>query len=109
MSSVLIALIAALGSSGLVGALVAWWKDREKDDAEVTDLIRKMSKEAVADARSDLELLKADNRILRDDVRELKSSLRELSNMIECEVLPLLQDHPATVERLRAVTSRRAG
>lgn len=108
MSSIIIAVIAALGSSGLAAALVSWWKDRDKDDAEVTDMIRKMSKEAVADARSELAELKADNRALRDDVRELKCCLNELSSLIEFEVLPLLQDHPVTVERLRSVT-RRAG
>lgn len=92
-----VAIIAAVGSSGVAGALVAWAKDRRKDSIEVTQMIRQISKEAVADAHSELS-------DLRSDMRDIKAILRELATTVERDVIPLLGDHPETQASLHKLT-----
>lgn len=93
-----VAVIAAVGSSGVVGALVAWAKDRRKDSLEVAVLIRQLSKEAVEDARTEMAELRA-------DMREIKAILRELALVVERDVIPLIPDHPQIQRDLRVLTS----
>ena len=112
-SEIWVALVSAIGGSSIVGSIVAWWKDREKDDAEVTAIIRQLSKEAVADARSDLRAIRADmdellvvTREMKSVTREMKSVLRELAAAIERDVLPLISDHPLTAAQLQELASK---
>ena len=105
-SEIWVALVSAIGWSSIVGSIVAWWKDREKDDAEVTAIIRQLSKEAVADARNDLRAIRADMDELLVATREMKSVLRELAAAIERDVLPLISDHPLTAAQLQELVSK---
>ena len=105
-SEIWVAVVSSLGVSTIVGSIVAWWKDREKDDAEVTAMIRQLSKEAVADARNDLRAIRADMDELLVVTREMKSVLRELAAAIERDVLPLISDHPLTAAQLQELASK---
>lgn len=105
-SEIWVALVSVIGGSSIVGSIVAWWKDREKDDAEVTAIIRQLSKEAVADARNDLRAIRADMDELLVATREMKSVLRELAAAIERDVLPLISDHPLTAAQLQELASK---
>ncbi|MFT4128095.1 MAG: hypothetical protein QM662_17930 [Gordonia sp. (in: high G+C Gram-positive bacteria)] len=98
-SEVWIALIAAAGSSGLAGAIVAWLKGRNRENAELTQVLRQMSKEAVVEAKSELADIKA-------DLREVKEILAELVRTVEQEVIPLLPDQPDLRDHLHLVSQR---
>lgn len=99
-SDVWIAIIAALGASGVASALLSWIKDRNRNSAEVTQIIREMSKETVADAAMSLKEIRA-------DLREVRSILEELVQTVEREVLPLLPEQHEEVRRhLRSISTR---
>ena len=107
MGGVWVSLISALGASGLAGALVAWWKDRYKDDATVTKILREMSKEAVEDARNDLKEMRAEMRELMAVTKEMKAVLGELVDLMEQDVfLSAVADHPLTASQLHELALR---
>lgn len=107
MGSFWIAVVAALGGSGLAGALVAWWKDRRKDDATVTKLIREMSKDAVSDAREDVSAMRAELREALAVSREIRGLLHEVVALLESPViLAAVVEHPLTAAQLAQIAER---
>lgn len=107
MGSFWIAVVAALGSSGLAAALVSWWKDRRKDDATVTQIIREMSKEAVTDAREDVSAMRAELREALAVSREIRGLLHEVVALLENPVIVAsVVEHPLTAAQLAQVAER---
>lgn len=99
-SDVLITIITTAGASGVLATVVAWIRDRKRNSVEVTQLIRQMSKEAVADAGTALSEIKT-------DLREMRSILEELVQTVEREVLPLLpEQHEDVRQHLRLISIR---
>lgn len=102
-----VAIISALGASGIAGAIVSWWKDKSKNDATVTQIIREMSKEAVTDAREDLRAIRREMDELHEASREITGILREVLDLLEHEVVAAaLLNHPATAAQLESLTVR---
>ena len=107
MGSFWIALVSALGASGVAGALVSWWKDRHKDDATVTKLIREMSKDAVSDAREDVTAMRAELREAVAVSREIRGLLREVVTLLENPVIVAsVVEHPLTAAQLAQIAER---
>lgn len=107
MGSFWVAVVTALGASGLAGALVAWWKDRDKDDADVTRVIREISRDAVVDARDELRALRTEMRELTNATREMRQVLREVVVLLEADpIIAAVTDHPITASQLAEISAR---
>lgn len=99
-SELVIAVIAAVGSSGVITAIVTAVLNRKRNSVEVTHLLSQMSKEALVDAKGSIDELRA-------DIRELRMILDELVQTVERDVIPALPaQHTETHRKLRAITSR---
>lgn len=85
-SEVIIAIVAAVGASGIGGSLIMWIQNRRRNSVEVTEILNRLSKDALLDAEGTLKELKT-------DVRELTQVLTELVRVIEIDVLPLIPAH----------------
>ena len=97
---VIIAIISAVGASGVVGAIVTWLRDHRRTSVEVTQILNDLSKDALLSAKGELDGI-------RRDLKEVKDILAELVTCVEQEVLPLLSAEHQEVERhLRVISSR---
>ncbi|MEJ9078607.1 hypothetical protein WKY82_09320 [Gordonia malaquae] len=99
-SEVVIAVIAAVGSSGVVSAVVMALLNRKRNSVEVTQIVSQMSKDALLDAKGSID-------DLRSDIRELRAIIEDFVRVVECDVLPAIPVEQTEPRRhLRAIASR---
>lgn len=99
-SELVIAVIAAVGSSGVITAIVTALLNRRRNSVELTKILLDMSKDEVLGTKESITELRA-------DIKELKSILEELVCTVEREVLPVLPvEHTETRRTLRLIASR---
>lgn len=99
MGNIWIAIIAAIGSSGIVGSLVAWIKERKMADTEVTKVIREMSKEAVVEARDSLREIREQMALTQAKLDRNTEVLAEVARILKVEILPHIPENCDEAER----------
>lgn len=99
-SELVIAVIAAVGSSGVITAIVTALLNRRRNSVELTKILLDMSKDEVLGTKESITELRA-------DIKELKAILEDLVRTVERDVLPVLPvEHTETRRALRAITAR---
>ncbi len=99
MGNIWTAIIAAIGSSGIVGYLVAWIKERRMADTEVTKVIREMSKEAVVEARDSLREIREQMALTQAKLDRNTEVLAEVARILKVEILPYIPENCDEAER----------
>ncbi|MGO3325302.1 hypothetical protein [Gordonia sp. (in: high G+C Gram-positive bacteria)] len=106
-SEVIIAVIAAIGSSSVVTAIVTALLNRKRNSVEITKVLLEMSKDEVLGTKESNKELRVEVKRLSNEVKNLREVLEELVRTVERDVLPVLPvEHTETRRALRAIASR---